>query len=413
MHLVKLLYGHGAEIDEPDVNGMTPFATACAVGSVSVMDFILKHCPGSITDLIRLASGEVWSPLFFTASYGNNNASEYLMSRLGKLSLTHCDTDGKNAFMYAIEAGSWYICMLIVLRLKFLKHDILAIREYVMARTDNRVSAIWIAARRGDGEIIERLLFLIREQLNVADSEIRTYISEPDSRGITPLLASIMCEHPACTRLLLRNGADPCRRKNQEPLYLGTPLVRACLKGDIELMKLLLHAGARTVKEEALCMGIAQNLGRESIKEYLESTMGFYTRLHYATELDERAVIEMLRAGVNIHATEDSEFPSFESQGISPLDVAARLKREFGGSVPNQVMHVINASQPWTPETHFLFDKKARNFARDLLLTFQLGNGPFRLSHEIFITYILPFSIGRLSPALSRSEANIVGLSWL
>jgi ankyrin repeat protein len=318
-----------------------------------------------------------------------------------------------------MECGSWDIGTALVTRILDMKTTLgqaktqsLA-RELVTTKTKEGITSVWIAARRGDVQILRQIIEILRYQLNFSDFEIKQYISDSDVRSVTPLMLSVLSQDIDCIRVLLRNGADPdspvplSERQN----LLTSPLVRACVTGNLISVKLLLHAGARRCGDKE-CLLIAAAMGHQHVFDYFEKTSGFCTRLHYAFEMPERVVLDLLRAGVDIHAEDELNFPGV-SRNVSPVGAAAQVRSELeiqNESVPRQLMHVIRASEPWSPDNHRLFDKSARKIAS---VVFQLLSCKFVGNDDILVSFILPYLVCRLSPPLSRSQANSISLDWL
>jgi ankyrin repeat protein len=103
--LIKKLYSLGAEIDEPDVNGVTPFATACTGGFVEVVEYLYRLSPSLITTDVTLSSGESWPPLFLSLFHRQRGVSEFIISKSGPIALTARDYGGFTAIFETMRAG--------------------------------------------------------------------------------------------------------------------------------------------------------------------------------------------------------------------------------------------------------------------------------------------------------------------
>lgn len=418
--LLRLLFSYGAEMEEPDSLGLTPFSVACVKGHVQVVDFFYKHCPGCGTDLITLASGEVWPPIFFAVAYGRISVTQYILERLGLIGLSYRDRDGRNAVLLALASGALSLAKSIlnrVLSFNSVEAKSRALDLIVNGTTDGTTS-LWVAAYVGDSQGIAWILDILHTCFKKSPIEIRQFVCQSDSRSITPLQMAIASDNLQCCRILIRNGADvdcynPGNFLRGNLTLTGPPILQACAHGDLDMIKVLVHAGARR-RGDTICITVASQMGNRHVVRYLQSTRGYCSRLHYMTEIPEDVILDLLRAGADIHCTHEEEFyrgiHAEEYGGVSPLDVASKIHHDriaSGLEVPKAVGYILSASEPWTPETHAVFDKASRALAVNIfsILAYPENGG---MPREIWLQLIIPFAVIRMDPPLSRSDANLI-----
>ncbi len=390
----------GAEIDEPDVLGITPFASACAKGLIPVVEALYRLSPSLITTCVTLSSGESWPPLFLSMGYGHRRVSEFIMSKSGPISLTYRDGDGRSALFMAISSGSYELADYLIDRVLASKSEGCRQLALQLLRRPNNanVTPLWLASLYGDVACVEWILSTLRSEFSYTQPDIEQYINTPDSRNASPLFVAVQEGSSECARYLIQNRAH----LDSEP-RLGwsviSPLVKACALGNLDLVKLLLHSGAQRFND-IQTIPVATAMEQWHIVRYLERRAGFVSRLHYAEELPSALVFDLVRAGADIHYTDG---------GVSPFQIAQSVidsRKGSGRSIPIQLQYISRAGKPWSSENHCTFPVEARKLAIFLLGYFATVHRE-GIPKEVWIENILPFVIERGTP-LSREETNRV-----
>ena len=398
LDLVRELYSFGAEIDDPDALGVTPFGVACIQGHLPVVEYLYRQSASLATNRITLNTGTEWPPLFFSIAYGNRGVSDFLIRKCGPVSLSYRDADGRSAISVAILAGRFELAHLVIKRLMEDFGEINLAKSLLCSPAGTTGSPLWLAAYHGNIRSTDWILSSLKYELKFSASEISEQVNCMHQSLPSPLAISIVKDNVPVARRLIQAGA---RVDAYHPYFDAAVL--ACRMGSLDALKLLLHSGAARNREELL-YNAALDLGHSQLVEYLEKTRGFSTRIHYAAELPEQLVYEMIRAGA------DLEYKGFNASAdaISPLEVAEReMEKENGLGVPIQVRWIVEACKPWSADNHFLFDMAARETAKFLFLEF--GHGYYRgLPPGVWQHHIIPFAVQRLNPPLSRYELTRV-----
>ena len=398
--LLRQLYSLGAEIDEPDVLGITPFASACAKGLIAVVECLYRFCPSLITTTVSLSSGEVWHPLFLSMGYGHRRVSEYLMSKCGPISLTYRDAEGRSALFMAINSGSFELAHSLIQRVLSSKCvDSRQMALQLLCRPNNsNISPLWLACLYGDVGCVEWIISTLRNDFGFSPAAITDYVNRPDIRNASPLFVAVQEGSAECARVLIENKADV----DHEPragFAVTSPIVKACALGNLDVVKLLLHSGAKRYND-IHTLPVATVMEQRHVVRYLEKTQGYCSRLHYAEELPASLVLDLVRAGADIRYNSEND----QSVTISPLQVAE--SRESGRPVPIQVKLILKASRPWSVENHTTFPETQRKLA--VFVSMNFGINHFRgVPLEVWTAHVLPFLIDR-GPPLTRAELNAI-----
>jgi ankyrin repeat protein len=105
-------------------------------------------------------------------------------------------------------------------------------------QTTNKLSALFLAARSGNYDIVELLL---KKNPYIHEKEsLSLYIDQRTHEGMTPLYAASSDGHSDVVELLINHGANI----NAMEGHNRTPLFVACEKGHVNVVKLLLQKGA-------------------------------------------------------------------------------------------------------------------------------------------------------------------------
>ena len=274
-----LLAGAGADVDAADDHGVTPLALACLNASAAMVDLLLAA--GADPDLAR--TGGV-TPLMTAARVGHVGVVRRLL-RAGADPAAAEFTRGQTALMWAVAEDHPQVAEVL-----------LETGGGAATRSTNGFTPLLFAAQRGNVDVARLLLAAgadvdeaapdgIGGDTNAralfrADTEAPALLvaidsghagmarfliargAEPDHDGAgrTPLHAATQRAMPDVVRALLAAGADPnprlarplplvSRRISQDngltPATIGaTPFLLAASFGDVEIMRILVEAGA-------------------------------------------------------------------------------------------------------------------------------------------------------------------------
>ena len=277
--VAELLIGAGADVDAADDHGMTPLALACLNASVAMVDLLIEA--GADPNVAR-TSGV--TPLMTAARVGDVGVVRRLL-RAGADPTAAESTRGQTALMWAVAEDHPQVAEVL-----------LETGGGATTRSTNGFTPLQFAAQRGNVDVA-RLLLAAGADVNEAapdgiggdtnarvlfkaDTEASALLVAIDSghaamarffiargadpnhsgAGRTPLHAATQREMPDVARALLAAGADPdarlerslpliSRRITQDngltPATSGsTPFLLAASFGDIEIMRILVEAGA-------------------------------------------------------------------------------------------------------------------------------------------------------------------------
>ena len=277
--VAALLVGAGAAVDAADDHGVTPLALACLNASAAMVDLLLAA--GADPNAAR-TSGV--TPLMTAARVGDAGVVRRLL-RAGADPAAAESTRGQTALMWAIAENHPRVAAVL-----------LETGGGAAARTANGFTPLLFAAQQGAVEVA-RLLLAAGADVNEAapdgiggdtnaralfraDTEASALLvaidsghaamarfllargADPghDGAGRTPLHAATQRAMPDVVRALLAAGANPnarldrplplvSRRIQQDngltPTTIGaTPFLLAASFGDVEIMRILVEAGA-------------------------------------------------------------------------------------------------------------------------------------------------------------------------
>lgn len=235
----------------------TSLHEAARTGSVPAIETSLK-AGGAVDGRLEGVPGEKQgtTPLMLAAQFGHLPAAEALLAANAKVDAT--TRDGWTALMFAASAGrdatvarlldsgaainarsleGWTALMLACAR-----GSAATVQTLVSKGADTTFRNKWgqnatiLAARSGDPEKL-RAILVTSPDLNIADND-----------GHTALTAAAEADAPAdVISMLIAARADV----NRADSFGVTPLMRAADRGNVELARLLLAAGARTDLKDA------------------------------------------------------------------------------------------------------------------------------------------------------------------
>ncbi|KAL4657022.1 ankyrin repeat domain-containing protein 50-like [Arapaima gigas] len=223
--MVQLLLSRGADPELMDSQGQTPLILAARQGYVNVVLALLDWAARSGPDGARMvnhADSEGWTALR-SAAWGGHVEMVCMLLDAGA-EVDGCDSEGRTALRAAAWGGHEDI--LLTLLSKGAQVD--------QPDREGRTPLI-AAAYMGHRDAMEILL------------DAGAEVDRPDGDGRTALSVAAMCVPSAAegnrsgvVSLLLERGADPGHRDKDNM----TPLLLAAYEGHVEVVELLLEAGA-------------------------------------------------------------------------------------------------------------------------------------------------------------------------
>jgi ankyrin repeat protein len=185
--VTKLLNG-GTEVMAQDSAGNHALGAAACGGDIKVVELLLHQ--GSIDAALNLPNGMGLTPVWLAAGYGHLLVLKALLSKGGDPLIA--GSTGDTALLAAASKGHVDIV-----------DALLDAAPTNMASMNNGGdTALSVAAANGFPEVLEKLLSRVEAQ------DCQAIISQPNSRGISPIQAAASNGSEECMRLLLDHSAD-------------------------------------------------------------------------------------------------------------------------------------------------------------------------------------------------------------
>ncbi len=297
---VKSLISKGADVNEPDPNGLTPLHLAARNGHKTIVDLLIARG----ADVNAKPKGRVvnWrkgtTPLHEAAKHGHKDVAEVL--------ITHgADVNAKTwpgfTPLYNAAANG---------------HKELA--EWLVIKGADVDAALYCAAEHGHSSAV-KLLLAKGANVDVEDEE-----------GFTALHVAAVLGHKDVIELLIDKGAN-VNAKDKDgvtPIYTATTSIGLDKKRMVDVVNLLQDKGAQidTIHLAAFVGDL------EKIKSFLKQGIDVNakdrygrTSLHLAVISGQKDVIELLidkGAEVNAKTAEVKDSSLFNPPGLTPLHLA-------------------------------------------------------------------------------------------
>jgi ankyrin repeat protein len=284
LEVVKLLVAAGVRLKAPAGDGMGTLASAACKGHVQVVKYLVEEAGadenrGSLTQL---------TPLMWAAVYGHTNVVAYLLGRPG-IDI-NAKTGPLTALNIACQTGHLKVVKLLV-----------AAGARLYPQSSDEVGALASAALAGKLKVVK---YLVEE---VGADENR---AGPD--GVTPLIYAANARRAKVVAYLLGRPRIDINAKTGQL----TALTVACCAGRLNVVKLLVTAGARLYPQGRDEMGALQSAafkGKLKVVKYLVEEAGVDENradpdglmpLMYAADKGHTGVVAYLlgRPGININA---------------------------------------------------------------------------------------------------------------
>ena len=352
-----------ADVDEPDVFGITPFLAALLHSRTAVVRFLLKRRRNFANDL----SNTGVHPVLLASLATDRECFAVFARHVNDWRAT--DLEGRTAMYMCCYSGRIEIANVIIDRLTELsRRDLI---KYLLTTPNNKGrTPLWVAASRGHTLILEWLIHKFTDQLFLSQIDIASIINQPDDRGATPFYIACESGHLSSIQWLLNRLANPYLT----PENTLSPLCRACYEGYFHIVKFLCLRGVKSSPQiEQQCLNLSLNQSNVFLTNWLLDTRGLYSRLDYAHFLTIAQIQDLIIHGANIY--------------LSPV------ANQILSSTANDKLRLIkHASQVWSPFNHFLFDHESRTLAIIIQLC---ARRLVIIPREIWIIHIIPFAVTR------------------
>ncbi|MBO5285086.1 MAG: ankyrin repeat domain-containing protein, partial [Alphaproteobacteria bacterium] len=222
LEMTEMLIEAGADVNERDDFGRTPLMEACKRADVTAVEFLLAH--GA---LINLQDKEQKTALMYAAEYaGRESNLQIIKMLLAKGADVNIENAlGETALMIASQTEEGEAAIKLLL---------------------NKGADINKQAVRGGGALHDAYNFAdnIYGDKNTFDVllEAGADINQGDNQGRTVLMEAVQNNDLAMVRKLLEKGADVNQQTTD--FWGGTALMIAAEKGNEDIVRLLLQAGA-------------------------------------------------------------------------------------------------------------------------------------------------------------------------
>lgn len=208
--LTVLLIRAGADLDATDDHGVTALALACLNGSASMVERLLS---AGADPMLARTTGE--TPLMTAARVGNVEVMRHLL-RAGADPTAAESVRGQTALMWAVAENHAAVARVL-----------LETGGGATARTTNQFTPLLFAAQQGNIDIARMLL---AAGADVNESAPDGIAGDTNARALfradteaSALLVAIDSGHPAMTRFLIDRGADPNHKgAGRTPLHSAT-----------------------------------------------------------------------------------------------------------------------------------------------------------------------------------------------
>ncbi len=286
MDEVKKLLGSGDEgpspcdIEEGAESGSSPFLLASMEGHFEVMELLLTRGAN-----INATSKHGWTPLMLATKRGDDECVSYLLSR--GADVNHVSPDRWTALAESASRGSIGIMAQLL--------DLGADPE-IRAQSD--WTPLMYAAYHGDIDAVDLLLRTGAsfEEISARDETVMLLAAAKGSVEVVRRLLDVGCAPESmwskttdveadAEKEIEDNSLETTRRSSATPqqrierVYeVGwTPLMVACQAGSLEIVIMLLDAGANPLSKSPMfktAVEIARENGRMHIAEYLMQRLG-------------------------------------------------------------------------------------------------------------------------------------------
>ncbi len=274
--VVEYLLSKGARVDEKDPGGLTPLYKACFDGSLDIAKVLVDAGAD-----VNLKSTHGYAPLFVAVKTKHKLVVDYLLSKGARIDEKN-GPNGLTALYKACFDGSFDIATVLV-----------DAEAYVNLKSTEGYAPLFVAVQNKHKPVVEYLLSngARIDEKNGPDGLTALYkacangsldiatvlvdaeadINVKDEFGFTPFYSAVQNKHIPVIKYLLSKGA---RIDEKNGPYDDTALNRACVIGSLEIVKILVNAGAdinAVNKQGKSPLDFAVEKNHQSIVDYLKS----------------------------------------------------------------------------------------------------------------------------------------------
>jgi ankyrin repeat protein len=274
--VVEYLLSKGARVDEMDPSGLTPLYKACFDGSLDIASALVDAGAD-----VNLKSTSDYAPLYAAVSNKHKTVMEYLLSKGARID-EKSGPNGLTAIYKACADGSLDIATVLVdagadVNLKSpqgfaplfaaIQNNHKPVVEYLLSK------GVHIDEKNGKLGLTALHKACINGSLDIATVlvDAEADINVKDESGFTPFYSAVHNHHIPVIKYLLSKRARINEKNGPND---DTVLNRACVTGSLEIVKILVNAGAdinAVNKQGKTPLDFAVEKNHQSVIDYLES----------------------------------------------------------------------------------------------------------------------------------------------
>lgn len=363
--IIKELLDHGADPNEKDKFGLTPFISSCLHGDMEIVKPFLNHK----TNVLEEAENGLRPPLCVATQHGHQEIVSLLLER--QANVNKADGEGCTPIYYAAEKGHMQIFKMLIELRDENNQRLVDINK----PANDGFTPLMSAALNGRLEIINELLELKDPMVNtdVATPKGITAFYMAAQNGYAPIIKALLprlspeiLDLPiqASSKILLTHALSMSREQEVKNLFQEkgvteygiidgfTPLHAAIFFGRTEVVKILIEAGCdinKTTQQSISALDFARAMNQQEIIKELEQAHALQqfnnlpidakTKDQVLQILNSRSLdIEVKTAALDgiIDETEDKN--DALTVAIHIVDALDNLKSPDLNNVENQVM---------------------------------------------------------------------------
>ncbi|KAI1053810.1 hypothetical protein LB507_007482 [Fusarium sp. FIESC RH6] len=296
--LADLLINNGAELDAVDESGGTPLFLALEWGNIEIAKALLSR---GVSVTLPDKSGQ--TPLHIVAEQGNVDLARQILDRGADICAQA--RDGWTPLLYASKEGHCDVVKLFLERGANCLDSVEGYTAVGLAAFKNHVSVVQMLLDQGaDIEATANGISPLSSAVFGGHIESAEFLLDrgaavdglcDENTTETPLYLALSRGNQAVADLLLSRGAAIAAL----PEHLNSPLYKAAVSGQVDLVQLLLHDNADAAKDGYAALETAINNLHLKVVETLFKAIrsdGFVTKtpLHVAAKRGSSPVIKVL-----------------------------------------------------------------------------------------------------------------------
>ncbi|XP_071145000.1 serine/threonine-protein phosphatase 6 regulatory ankyrin repeat subunit B-like [Mytilus edulis] len=310
--IIKQLIKHGADVNAPSNDGMTPIFMACKQINVEAVKWLLHNEADA-----NKFDNNGWSPLHIASSEGNEDIVNILLKH--GVNIDHCS-----------EKGFTSLHLVCSYRIKNIAEILIKNGAAVNKVDETGNTALLLACNKSYNEIAELLLE------NGAD------VNSPNIQGRASLYSAAKTGNTDLIKMLMIHDADV----NFQTKTGMSPIYKACMNNRLEAVKMLCSYKADINKCEKSGwspLHIASYFNHKEIVSYIcEQSDAVINRtnkegqspLHFACKNDNEELVKLLlKHGLSIYHCDERGFTSFHTACYKGARNIAELLIEMGVAI--------------------------------------------------------------------------------